>query len=46
MAEKMLHSYEESLERAKNIRLLFEARKEITRMQLERCLSRMNETNL
>ena len=46
MAEKMLHAYEESLERAKNIRLLSEARKEIIRMQFEHCLSRMSETNL
>ncbi len=33
--KKMLHAYEESLERAKNIGLLSETRKEIIHMQLE-----------
>ena len=35
MAGKMLHGYEESLERAKNIGILADARKEIVSMALE-----------
>lgn len=35
MAEKTLHAYEESFERAKNISLLAEARKDIIHMGLE-----------